>query len=173
MGSEPSPITDEMIQAGYDYWLCKRGVRDMPSRVDLDPAEIKRILPSVMLVDVLGPHQYRYRLIGTSCVVAHGINAAGKTLDEALKDYEYRAHVVGLYDQCVAERRPLYSESLFFRSNAAVDRHLKVLFMPLSADAVTVGMVFVVQIIEFIDETIRDRHFISTNRHKEFTRALL
>jgi hypothetical protein len=58
MGSEPSPITDEMIQAGYDYWLCKRGVRDMPSRVDLDPAEIKRILPSVMLVDVLGPHQY-------------------------------------------------------------------------------------------------------------------
>jgi hypothetical protein len=84
-----------------------------------------------------------------------------------------RAHVVGLYDQCVAERRPLYSESLFFRSNAAVDRHLKVLFMPLSADAVTVGMVFVVQIIEFIDETIRDRHFISTNRHKELTRALL
>ena len=169
-GPEPSPLSNELIREGYDYWLRKRGARAMPSRADIDPNEIKRVLPHVLLVDVLGPHQYRYRLIGTECVIAHGINAAGLTLDEALKDYQYKAHVIGLYDQCVKDRRPLYSESLFYQSGA-LDHHLKVLFMPLSNDGTTVNMVFAIQIIQFIDEKTQNNHFTSMKPHKEIIRT--
>jgi len=173
MDPEPSLISNELIREGYDYWLRKRGARLMPSRADLDPGGLKRVLPHVLLVDVLGPHQYRYRLIGTECIVAHGINATGQTLHEALKDYRYRAHVIGLYDQCVKERRPLYSESLFFQTEAAIDRHVKVLFLPLSDDGATVNMIFVMQVIDFIDEKAWNNHFTSTKPHKEIVHAML
>ncbi|MDE2229686.1 MAG: PAS domain-containing protein [Alphaproteobacteria bacterium] len=173
MAPEPSPINNELIGEGYAYWLRKRGARAMPSRADLDPSELKRVLPHVMLVDVLGPRQYRYRLIGTECVVAHGINATGQTLDVALKDDQYRAHVIGLYDQCVSECRPLYSESLFFQKGADIDRHVKVLFLPLSNDGATANMIFVIQVIQFVDEQARKDHFTSIKPHKEIVRATL
>jgi hypothetical protein len=173
MGPEPSPISNELIREGHAYWLRKRGARLMPSRADLVPDEFKLILPHVMLVDVLGPHQYRYRLIGTNCVIAHGINAAGQTLDEALKDYQYKTHVIGLYDQCVRECRPLYSESLFFKTEDTIDHHLKVLFLPLSNDGTTVSMIYVIQVIEFIAKQTRDDHFTSIKPHKEIVHAML
>ncbi len=171
---DPSPITQPIIAESYAYWQRKRGDRPMPARADLDPSEMKRILPHVMLVDVLGPGRYRYRLVGTSCVVAHGIDATGLTLDAALKDYEYRDHVVGLYDQCVSERWPVYPESLFFyESGSEVERDVKVLFMPLSTDGTVVDMVFVVQVIAFMDEAMHNRHFMSVRPHKEIARVVL
>src|ERR1051325_7524125 len=105
-------ISDPRLQEALDYWHGKLSGRAMPARADLDPAEIPRLLPHVMLVEVLGPGRYRYRLIGTENAQAHGMNATGRLLDEVLPGNEYKGHVLGLYDACVAERRPLYSESL-------------------------------------------------------------
>lgn len=50
----------------YDYWLEKAAGRKMPSRTDINPTQIPRILPSISLVDInpeLG--QSRIRLAGT------------------------------------------------------------------------------------------------------------
>lgn len=39
----------------------------MPGRADLDPAEIKPLLPHIVLMDVIpAPLDFRYRLIGTT-----------------------------------------------------------------------------------------------------------
>lgn len=173
MGLDPSPISDELIGEAYSYWQSKCGARDMPSRIDIEPSGLKRVLPHLMLVDVLGPRQYRLRLIGAECVAAHGTEATGKTLDDAIKNHRYRAHVVGLYDQCVAERRPLYSESVFFRQGAILDRHVKVIFLPLSSDGATVNMIVVVQVIRYGDELAKKRHLASMNPHKEIVHVLL
>ncbi len=171
---DPSPITHPIIAEGYAYWLRKRGDRPLPARADLEPSEIKRVLPHMMLVDVLGPGRYRYRLIGTACALAHGIDATGLALDEVLKDYKYRDHVIGLYDQCVNEQRPVYSESLFFYElGTEIERHVRVLFMPLSAKGTIVDMVFVVQVIDFMDEAVRNQHFTSIRPHKELSRVTL
>ena len=45
-------LTTEITASGYEYWLSK--VRDgrMPRRADIDPAEIKRLLANVVLIDV-------------------------------------------------------------------------------------------------------------------------
>jgi hypothetical protein len=59
----------------------------MPRRADLDPTEIPKLLPDVMLVDVLPSGRYRYRLIGTGNARAHGVNATGLvTGSRALSD---------------------------------------------------------------------------------------
>src|SRR5258706_14898225 len=107
-----SPITDARLQSAYDHWCRIAAGRPMPQRRDLDPADIPRLLPHVMLVDV-DDGRYRYRLIGTANAQEHGMNATGRYVDEVLKGPEYRTHALGLYDDCARGRRPVYSESLF------------------------------------------------------------
>ncbi len=57
-----------------EHWgrLCDG--RRLPPRGALDPADIKPLLPRVMLVDVLPgePPRFRYRLSGTAVCNAHG-----------------------------------------------------------------------------------------------------
>ncbi|MFM8747082.1 MAG: PAS domain-containing protein [Aestuariivirga sp.] len=50
----------------YDYWLSCGGGKPMPSRADINPADIPRLLPFVSLIDVADDvKQSRVRLAGT------------------------------------------------------------------------------------------------------------
>jgi hypothetical protein len=169
-----SPFTDPRLEQTYDYWRDKAARRAMPSRADIDPTEIPKLLPDVMLVERMADGRYRYRLIGTENQTAHGINATGRFLDEVLPGPAYAAHVLSLYDECVETRRPLYSECLFFApARLEPERHTKVLFMPLSADGDTVNMIFVIQVFFYIDRATRERHFVEARPYKEITHILL
>jgi hypothetical protein len=168
------PFTDARLEAAYRYWQHKAGDRAMPRRADIDPAEIPKLLPDVMLVDVMPDGRYRYRLIGTENARAHGINATGRYLDEVVAGDEYKVHVMALYNECVRQRRPLYSECLFMGSHRqAPERHTKVLFMPLSEDGESVNIVFVVQLFVYIARATRDRHFLDAPPYREITHILL
>jgi hypothetical protein len=171
-----SPISDQRLQQGYRYWRQKSAGKAMPRRADLDPTEIPKLLPDVMLVEVLASGRYRYRLIGTGNARAHGVNATGRHLDEVLPGSEYKSHVIALYDECVRTRRALYSECLFLSPHEmATQRHTKVLFLPLAEDGASVNMVLVVQVFFYIDIDWagRDRHFIDIRPFKEIVHALL
>ena len=173
--AETAPFTDARLAEAYDYWLRKAANRRMPRRADIDPTEIPRLLPDVMLIERLPGGRYRYRLIGTENAVAQGVNATGRFLDEVLPGPDYREHVLALYDECVASRRPLYSECLFFAPARPVapERHTKVLFMPLSADGESVNMILVVQVFLYIDPATRQRHFVEARPYQEITHILL
>ena len=169
-----SPISDPRLNEGFAYWRSKAAGRCMPRRADLEPTEIPKLLPHVMLVDVVDGGRYRYRLIGTENERAHGINATGRFLDDVLKGPEYKRHVLALYDQAVGERRPVYSESLFLSPEmGSIERHTKVLFMPLSDDGEHVNVVFVMQVFLYLDQAIRDRHLIDERPYKEIAHAVL
>ena len=102
------------------------------------------------------------------------MNATGRYLDEVLPGPEYNAHVLGLYDECVQSRRALYSECLFISPQDRIpERHIKVLFLPLSADGLTVNQILVVQVYFYMDPTTRERHFIDVRPFKEIAHALL
>src|ERR1700691_1946571 len=111
--SEMMPFTDPRLELAYEYWLRKAAGRKLPRRRDIDPIEIPKLLPDVMLVDVEPDGRYRYRLIGTENTQAQGITATGRYLDEVLPGPEYRNHVLSLYDESVQKRQALYSECLF------------------------------------------------------------
>jgi len=168
------PFTDPRLEQAYLYWRAKAAGRTMPGRADIDPTEIPKLLPDVMLVERHPDGRYRYRLIGTENARAHGMNATGRFLDEVLPGPDYAAHVLALYDECVQKRRALYSECLFLSPGRhEPERHTKVLFMPLSADGDTVNMVFVIQVFFYIDRATRERHFVDTRPYKEITHVLL
>jgi hypothetical protein len=171
--AEASPISDERLQSLLAYWRQKAGHRPMPRRADIDPGEIPKLLPDVMLVEVLPSGRYRYRLIGTGNTAAQGINATGRYLDEVLPGPEYRDHVIGLYNECVQMRRPVYSESLFISPQRIAERHTKVIFLPLAKDGETVDMVLVMQIFRYIDQNTRNRHFLEVRPYKEIAHAVL
>jgi hypothetical protein len=169
-----SPITDARLQNALDYWRRQSAGRPLPRRADIDPIDIPKLLPDLMLVEVLPSGRYRYRLIGTENTAAHGLNATGRYLDEVLPGPEYKTHVLGLYDECVRSRRALYSECLFVSPQDRVtERHTKVLFLPLSEDGECVNQVLVVQVFFYLDAAARQRHFLEVRPFKEIAHTLL
>ena len=57
---------DEPLRTMYAYWRSKREGRRMPSRQSIEPSEIPRLLPHVMITEVIDHGaRFRYRLSGT------------------------------------------------------------------------------------------------------------
>ena len=157
--------------------LWSPGVRTrfgMPRRSDIDPLDIPKLLPHVMLVEVLPVGRYRYRLIGTENTDAQGVHATGRYLDEVLPGPEYKEHVLRLYDECAQSRRALYSECLFISpQDRTPERHIKVLFLPLSDNGVAVNQILVVQVYFYMVPSTRERHFLDVRPFKEIAHELL
>jgi hypothetical protein len=66
-----------------DYWESKRRGRAVPARSDIDPAEIKPLLPYLVIADISAePLRIRFRLAGTRVCEAFGFNIAGRFLEE-------------------------------------------------------------------------------------------
>jgi Uncharacterized protein conserved in bacteria len=67
----------------HEYWRSKLRGRAMPSPVDIDPAEIRQLLPSIIIAEYIGvPVRVRYRLVGTLQVYYNGMDFTGLYLDE-------------------------------------------------------------------------------------------
>lgn len=60
---------DPLIRDGFNYWCSKGWPGRLPTRADIDPMDIPKLLPNVVLLDVQdGPRDFCYRLIGTGVV---------------------------------------------------------------------------------------------------------
>jgi len=128
------------LQALLDYWLQKRGGRAMPARGDIDPAEIPRLLPDLGLVDVLhGGADFRFRLLGTRITELFHADFTGMTVGDIEVDH-YRSFLESRYRRVVAERCPIYSETVF---GAGGREHLRAwrLCVPLSNSGDGVDMI--------------------------------
>ena len=74
-----SPSVKEL----YTYWRSKQHGRPMPAPSDIDPAEIRSLLPSLIIAEYVGaPVRVRYRLVGTQQVYYNGLDFTGFYLDE-------------------------------------------------------------------------------------------
>lgn len=74
------------LAALYRYWRSRRDGA-LPRRADIDPAEIKSLLPYVMLVDIHRmPFRVYYRLVGTAVAHFSGMDFTSTFLDELAFD---------------------------------------------------------------------------------------
>ncbi|HET6160575.1 MAG TPA: PAS domain-containing protein [Dongiaceae bacterium] len=171
--SRPS-LPDARLGSAFAYWQHKRGERHMPRRADFDPVDMPGLLPFIRLVDVHGPGQYRYRVVGTELEQFHGgLKFAGRFVHEALPPH-LADHVIPVYDECVRECRPIYIENTFRMSDAErVARRSRVLFLPLSEDDETVSMVLVVQLITTLDSSAAEAFDAWASHYTELDRRLL
>lgn len=121
------------------YWTGKRGDREMPARQDIDPADFKSLLPSVLLVDIsYSPLRFRYRVFGTALVELYRREMTGKFVD-AITSTGLRAVASAAYEEIVSSRAPVFNSLEF----VVDDRRLRYdrVLMPLSNDGKTVSMV--------------------------------
>ena len=124
------------------YWDRKRGDRATPSRQDIDPLDIGRLLPHVALVDVLnGATDFRYRLLGEHIIEQTGQNLSGKMIDTSGGPKSAEAQ---LHARCVTAASQLTIETLEteFTTSRGVTKRLSVVIMPLSPDGQEANMLF-------------------------------
>jgi hypothetical protein len=123
----------------HGYWLKKKAGRFAPARRDIDPAELRDLLPCLFLVDVEGrPIRFRFRLVGTEIVESFGIDVTGRYVEEI--GFSDRApSVLAYYAAVVTTREPSCHIVRFTRGGG---RHLTYerVILPLSSDGETVDM---------------------------------
>ncbi|HEX6977745.1 MAG TPA: PAS domain-containing protein [Alphaproteobacteria bacterium] len=144
-GAVPFRDADPRLHTVFAYWNDKRGARAMPARADIEPAELKSVLPYLMLTDVVdGGARFRYRLCGTAVAEAFGQELTGQYVDEVMTG-RYREFIEGLYRDIVARQRPVYSTSRYGGRRQA-QMWTQRLMLPLSSDGVNVDIVLSIQV---------------------------
>lgn len=130
-------LPNSIMRDIYQYWNDMKGDRSMPSRDDLNPADIVRLLPHLTLVDVEPETgRYKFRLIGTETVKSMGFDITGKYLDELPKVERYLKE---RYDWLVKEKRPYFIfDKLKWSQKSFIEYY--VLGLPLSANGKDVNM---------------------------------
>lgn len=91
-------IESPRIRAFFDYWRGLAAGGAVPRRDQVDPAEIKPLLPYLMIVD-LSPEPLRvyYRLVGTEVARFTGIDITGHYLHELELDEFSEAELLEVY----------------------------------------------------------------------------
>jgi hypothetical protein len=142
--SSPEMFTfkSQTVKQAYDYWRSKCHGDRLPSRADIRPSEITRLLPYVYLVDVIGdPPAFRYRLVGTQFYSWTGREYTGVTVDAA----EYGPNWENIYkDYCAAVRgrAPVCSEYIAAPWPEREFLTYERIIAPLSDDGLAVNMLF-------------------------------
>ena len=124
----------------FGYWASRRRGPGLPGRRDLDPRDIKRLLPTLSLTEVLRePLDFRIRLAGTGLYDVYGREITGKRLSEvynaAAADY-WRSELSRL----VESGKPAVGvHNLAWRGAS----HLSILWLrlPLASDGGRVDMI--------------------------------
>ncbi len=125
----------------------------MPSRADIDPADIVPILPFVFLLDVAHePLDFRYRLIGTKMAQYMRADHTGRWMSE-IRHQKPPSRIWSSCEEVVITKRPLSSDIPYVGINSEF-LSTEDIMMPLSDDDAEVNMIFVTA-----DFTRRGRHF--------------
>jgi hypothetical protein len=136
----------------YAYWQRKRAGRSMPTRADIDPGEIRRLLPGVLLVDVVHrpgtPMDFIYRLVGTREVEMRGHDPTGKRVADAFYG-ESADEVTACYRQVAEQGRPYLDDDCFHLPEQEWSPTASI-YLPLSQDGQLVTMVLVYSSIRWI-----------------------
>ena len=134
-----SPKTRQAL----DYWQSKAAGRGMPSRADIDPADMIAFLPNVVLIDVLrDPLDFRYRLTGTLIDEHIGRSVTGWRMSE-IAHQKPPSRIWSACERVVRERAPLSSDVPYVgpKRDFVVAEDI---IMPLSPDDGAVTMLLVV-----------------------------
>lgn len=129
-------------QEACAYWDLIRAGRRMPLRRGFDPAAVPRLLPSVILLDVLrSPLDFRYRLIGTRWVMHFDRDDTGRMMSEI--DHQRAPSLVWQAAEEVASVGMPQSPKLPYVGKLFGRREIEVLISPLSREGSTVDFLLV------------------------------
>jgi hypothetical protein len=133
-------IVHPSLQRLYQYWSEKRGGRNMPSRADIDPLDIRYAIGNVILIDVIDgePLKFRIRLHGTNLAERVRFDLTGKMLDE-MPQAEFRDLTRQSFTKVATTKKPLHAH----RDRILDDRlrRYETIILPLSSDGDRVDVI--------------------------------
>jgi len=143
-------IPHPKIRAFAEYWQSKRAQRRAPARADIDPAELGPFLPHMYMLDVVPPGpRIKVRLLGTEALQSGGVDLTGRFADEVLPPARY-AELQQEIDDVLRNFVLRYQISDLAWQGRPHARYHR-LMMPLSADQVTVNILFGAQMLSVED----------------------
>ncbi|GAB4371965.1 MAG: hypothetical protein Kow00114_33180 [Kiloniellaceae bacterium] len=136
--TDADQIESALIRQLYLYWRSKCRQGAIPRRADIDPVEIPKLVPNLLIADIEHePFRVKYRLVGTNVVEATGFEFTGRYLDEiVLADDE--GPFLECYQVACASRLPVHTRIKWHLGDDTV-REYDICIMPLSDDGVTVN----------------------------------
>jgi hypothetical protein len=132
-----SPRHPLLVQL-YDYWLGKRGKRLMPAKADLNPADIKGVLPDVIIWNAVPP--YLIRLVGDHIVHFVGSNNTGLPATQEMPPDAGRVLTM-VFETVIGSKSPRFRVGKAFWKPEKSYRDFESCFLPLSADGEIVDMI--------------------------------
>lgn len=143
-------IESAAIRALFNYWRSKCPEGGIPRRADIDPVEIPRLMPSLLIVDIeYDPFRVKYRLVGTRIVEMTGFEFTGKYLDEiALPNFE------GPFEECyqvACETKSPVITRIKWSLSPDIVAEYDVCFLPLSDDGETANMALSLECYENVE----------------------
>jgi len=133
-------LTSSKVAALTRYWESKRGRRAMPLWNDIDPAEIKPLLPHLLVTRYeYNPFRAKFVLVGTWLAQYAGGDFTGRYLDEidfsSELDTDWPAH----HRRFVEEKQPTFGVCRFL-TESGIEREYESCMFPIAAeDGKTVG----------------------------------
>jgi hypothetical protein len=122
----------------FAYWLSKRGSRAMPARRDINPADIPRLLPFLVLVEKVDG-ELRYRLVGSAIARAVGYDPTGRTVGSYIPVPETAAKLRVVFQRMFTAACPVFATGeYFYKTGSHIE--LSLLGVPLSEDGRVVNM---------------------------------
>ena len=122
----------------YRYWLAKRADRRMPARRDLDPCDIPKLLPYVMIVEKVDD-RFRWRLVGTAVAQEAGRDLTGSIVGLYDSTPEAAAAARAIYERVFTTAHPIFATGEFKVKSGAII-NMSLLVLPLSDDGADVNL---------------------------------
>lgn len=140
---DQSQVTSPIVREFARYWQGKGSDGVAPQRSAVDPLEIPRLLPFLVIVELeCAPFRVRYRLVGTRVVESHGADFTNRYLDEC--GFLIEQDLMECYRRTAAEAAPVYLYFEWMREEWPHDRGRaganESAFFPLSSDGTAVDM---------------------------------
>ncbi len=113
-----STILCGLLEQLQVYWDRKRGGRDLPARADIDPTEIPRLLPYIVMIDVHYEDagalaDFSYRLWGEHVIEHNRRSLVGRRLTDLVRDDPRQQRWLDRYTRAVTERRPVFDTATY------------------------------------------------------------
>ena len=131
-------VRSARLRALLRYWAEKSAGRAMPFRQQIEPAEIPRLLPIVLLADVT-PSGAKMRLLGSEATNAYGKETRGL----AVADIQFGDFTVPWLDaffRVTTSAKPAFAMGTYRRGNELC--RIETVLMPLTEDGLSISQIF-------------------------------
>jgi hypothetical protein len=149
----------------YSYWLSKRNGRIAPARTDFDPAELRKLLPFLFIMDkAIG--EFRFRLMGTAVAQDLGRDLTGKPFNAyAGNSPEAIAAPQAVHERVFANAQPVFATHHYATGHGTI-HNSSALLLPLSDDGRHVNMFIATRAACFNGDAKARRNWLEGARMK-------